>query len=241
MQIVPVLDLMGGRVVRGVGGRRSEYRPVVSRLASSDASLDVARAFRERFGLIQLYLADLDAIAGGEPALGAYGDLKADGFRLWIDAGVRGFEGVHRLADAGADRIVIGLETVAGPSVLAQACTRFGERIIFSLDLKEGKSLGDPAPWATGDPEEIAARAVASGVRRLIVLDLARVGVGAGTGTEELCARLAAAHPGVEVIAGGGVRGPEDLRRLRGCGVRTALVASALHDGWLTRADWEAL
>ena len=76
---------------------------------------------------------------------------------------------------------------------------------------------------------------MALGVRRMIVLDLARVGIGEGTGTEKLCARLTAAHPSLEVIAGGGVRGPEDLRRLTGCGVRTALVASALHDGRLTR------
>ena len=241
MHVIPVLDLMGGRVVRGVGGRRAEYRPVVSRLASSAAPLDVARAFRARFGLTELYLADLDAIAEGEPTFAVYGMLKADGFRLWIDAGVRGVERVRRLAGAGADRIVVGFETVAGPGVLAEACARFGEQIIFSLDLKEGKSLGDAAPWATDEPEEIAARAVACGIRRMIVLDLARVGVGAGTGTAELCARLAAVHPDVEVIAGGGVRGPEDLRRLRACGVRSALVASALHDGRLTRAEWEGL
>ena len=43
------------------------------------------------------------------------------------------------------------------------------------------------------------------------------------------------------MIAGGGVRGPEDLRLLRQCGVGTALIASALHDGRLTRTDWEEL
>jgi phosphoribosylformimino-5-aminoimidazole carboxamide ribotide isomerase len=75
----------------------------------------------------------------------------------------------------------------------------------------------------------------------MIVLDLSRVGVGSGTGTEELCARLGSALPDVELIAGGGIRGPEDLRRLKKCGVGTALAASALHDGRLTRRDWEEL
>ncbi|HKB34931.1 MAG TPA: HisA/HisF-related TIM barrel protein, partial [Gemmataceae bacterium] len=63
------------------------------------------------------------------------------------------------------------------------------------------------------------------------------VGAGSGTGTEELCRWLAEAYPGVEVAAGGGVHGPDDLRRLRTCGVRAVLVASALHDGRLTRTD----
>jgi phosphoribosylformimino-5-aminoimidazole carboxamide ribotide isomerase len=241
MRILPVLDLMGGEAVRGVAGRRSEYRPVVSRLCASSRPADVARAFRTHFGLDELYLADLDAITAGDPALAAYALLQADGFRLWIDAGVRDSNRVHLLAEAGAECVVIGLETAAGPDVLAEACRMLGERVVFSLDLEGGTPLGNAAAWGTTEPEAIAERAVALGVRRLIVLDLTRVGVGDGTGTEDLCARLTAAHPEVEVIAGGGVRGAADLRRLRTCGVRTALVASALHDGRLTKADWEAL
>ena len=75
----------------------------------------------------------------------------------------------------------------------------------------------------------------------MIVLDLARVGVGSGTGTEELCRQLAATYRDVEVIAGGGVRDAADLRRLKEWGVRAALVASALHDGRLSREDLAAL
>ena len=77
-------------------------------------------------------------------------------------------------------------------------------------------------------------------MRGLLVLDLARVGEGAGTGTEELCARLARTFPGVAISAGGGVRGVEDLERLRLCGVEAVLVASALHDGRLGRQDFHS-
>jgi phosphoribosylformimino-5-aminoimidazole carboxamide ribotide isomerase len=240
MRILPVLDLMGGQVVRGVGGRRWEYRPIVSRLCASSDPLDVARAFRTHFGLCDLYLADLDAIGGGDPAFSTYSELISDGFSPWIDAGVREAKRVRRLADAGAERIIVGLET-AGPAVLAEACGAFGDQIVFSLDLKGGEPLGDMAAWGISDAEAIVEKAVAFGVRRLIVLDLAQVGAAGGTGTEELCALLTAAHPGLDVIAGGGVRGPEDLHRLRNCGVGTVLVASALHDGQLTRTDWEGL
>ncbi len=47
--------------------------------------------------------------------------------------------------------------------------------------------------------------------------------------------------PRLDALAGGGVGGLEDLSRLRGCGVGMALVASALHDGRLTRSDCEEL
>jgi phosphoribosylformimino-5-aminoimidazole carboxamide ribotide isomerase len=240
MRIIPVLDLTGGVVVRGVGGRRREYRPVVSRLTRSCAPLDVARAFAEHFGLTELYLADLDAIAGGPPAWATYAALHAGGFRLWVDAGVRGAGDGQALARAGVGTVVVGLETVAGPQALGEVVAAFPERVVFSLDLRDGAPLGDTAGWATADVWSLAGRAVSLGVGRLLVLDLARVGGGAGTGTDALCARLAATYPEVEVSAGGGVRGVADLRRLRASGVRAALVASALHDGALTAADLRA-
>jgi phosphoribosylformimino-5-aminoimidazole carboxamide ribotide isomerase len=239
MRIIPVLDVMGGVVVRGAGGRRREYRPVVSRLTTSCAPLDVARAFAGHFGLGELYLADLDAIGGARPASATYDALQARGFRLWVDAGVRRPEDARELARAGVETVVVGLETVAGPDALGEIVTELEARAVFSLDLRDGTPVGE-ASWGATDAWSIAARAMGLGMRRLLVLDLARVGGGAGTGTDALCARLAAAYPEVEVSAGGGVRGAADLRRLRGCGVRAALVASALHDGALTAADLPA-
>ena len=90
-------------------------------------------------------------------------------------------------------------------------------------------------PLQTWDGSETCPHgtAIAVGVTRLIVLDLARVGGGAGTGTDDLCREIASTYPHVDVIAGGGIAGPADLRRLAAAGVRGALVASALHDGRL--------
>jgi phosphoribosylformimino-5-aminoimidazole carboxamide ribotide isomerase len=233
MRVVGVIDLMGGVVVRGVAGRREDYRPVVSRLSPSAEPAAVAGAFVRDLGLEEVYLADLDAIAGAPPAWEVYAAVRAEGARLWVDAGVRQPERALELAGAGVESVVVGLETVAGLDVLERLAARLGERLVFSLDLRDGRPLGA----LPGQPEQLAAAAVARGVRRLLVLDLARVGVEAGPGTEELCARLTTAHPGVEVAAGGGVRGRADLERLKMAGVSAALVASALHEGRLTRAD----
>jgi phosphoribosylformimino-5-aminoimidazole carboxamide ribotide isomerase len=247
MRLIPVLDVRNGVVVRGVGGRRSEYRPIVSRLTSSTAPLGVARALVDSFHPRELYLADLDAIGGETPAFDVYRGIRELGVRLWVDAGVHDAVAAKRVVDAGCD-VVAGLETVASPEVLGDITALIGaHRLVFSLDLRDGVPLrewpgcGGRTPILPGDagqdrnpvttPEAIAGAAVARGVMRLIVLDLARVGVGAGTGTEELCRKIASTYPHVEVIAGGGVAGPDDLKRLEACGVRGVLVASALHDG----------
>ena len=95
MVILPVLDVMGGRVVRGVAGRRERYRPVVSTLTASSEPSAVAAAFACTFGFNELYVADLDAIGGAAPARDLYARLRADGFRLWVDAGVRQAQHAH--------------------------------------------------------------------------------------------------------------------------------------------------
>jgi phosphoribosylformimino-5-aminoimidazole carboxamide ribotide isomerase len=241
VRILPVLDVMRGEVVRGVGGRRQEYRPLVGRLTASSRPLDVAEALASHFACRELYVADLDAILGGEPSWPLFAALHRQGFRLWVDAGVRRRTCAARLADAGIDSIVAGLETLASPDELAAMLRTLGARIVFSLDLRQGAPLSASAAWPQRDADALAAHSIQLGVRRLLVLDLAYVGCDGGTGTEDLCSRLSTAYPQLALAAGGGVRQRGDLDRLRDCGVQTVLVASALHDGRLTRADWEQL
>jgi phosphoribosylformimino-5-aminoimidazole carboxamide ribotide isomerase len=241
MNILPVLDLMQGQIVRGIAGRREEYRPIVSKLVASAEPRAVALALREQFGFGEFYLADLDAIRGRLPDLETYQQLQDAGMRLWIDAGLRTHKDrtLKMLIVANVAGIVVGLESIETPEELRRILARVGaDRVIFSLDLHAGRPLGHAEAWQTDDPFTIADRAIRQmGVRRMIVLDLVRVGVGLGIGTEELCARLKRAFPEVELIAGGGVTSAEEVRRIGASGVDRVLIASALHDGRITRAD----
>lgn len=247
MRVIPVLDLKAGQVVRGIAGRRDEYRPIESKLVTSAAPVVVARALLEQFGCDTFYVADLDAIAGATPAWGIYEQLAALGVALWVDAGLSSSAAVTEMAQLRGDGralagIVAGLESLPALDCLTEWLDIAGsDRLIFSVDLKEGRPI-------VRDPElheqtgiEIALAARARGVRRLIVLDLARVGMGAGTGTEDGCRAIRAVDPWIEIVAGGGVRGAGDLRALAAAGCDAALVASALHDGRLTRADLATL
>lgn len=243
VRIIPVIDLMGGVVVRGVGGRRSEYRPIKSRICLSAEPTAVARALVEQFGLSELYIADLNAIDGAEPAWDEYERIASCGVRLLVDAGIAD---VRRAADLSSFRtedqpiagVIAGLESASSPRLLKELATTVGpDRLIFSLDLKCGQPLTSAMAWRGMTPGAIADTAIDAGVRRLIVLDLADVGVGGGVGTLELCRDVRSAHPDCELIAGGGVRGPEDIERMAAAGCNAALVASALHDGRFAPAD----
>jgi phosphoribosylformimino-5-aminoimidazole carboxamide ribotide isomerase len=238
MPILPVIDLLHGEVVRGIAGRREEYRPIRSCLTDSTRPLEVAEAFRKTFGFTELYLADLDAILDAEPAFEQYAALRERGFHLWLDAGVRQLKDANRLADAGIETIVLGLETLHEPREFIRILREHGpERVVFSLDMKEGKPLAGSDGWPANDALELAKWIIHMGGRRLLLLDLAHVGGSDGPGTERLCEVLAKSDPHVEISTGGGIRGIDDVRRLEKVGVKSVLVASALHDGRITADD----
>jgi phosphoribosylformimino-5-aminoimidazole carboxamide ribotide isomerase len=231
MKIIPVLDIRGSIVVHGVGGRRAQYRPIRSTLTSSVQPLDVARAFRDHFGFDELYLADLDAIAGGPPALPVCAALLNESFRLWVDAGV-GTRGstIDELGEAGVQTTIAGLESLGGIEELNELLERHNPmHLVFSLDLKGGQSLAG-ATWRMRDPWSIAGQVIAAGVRRVLVLDLAAVGSGRVL-TAEWCKRLRQSFPDLEISTGGGIRCADDVTRMQEIGVNCVLVASALHSG----------
>ena len=152
---------------------------------------------------------------------------------LWLDAGVRDRSDVGPLISSGVGTVVLGLETLKGPGPLSVISREFDrDRIAFSLDLREGRPLvPTTAAWGSNDPRRVAEAVLQSGIRRLIVLDLARVGMGQGLGTLPLLSAIRADHPMIDLVAGGGVSGVGDLHDLGAVGASAVLVGSALHDG----------
>jgi phosphoribosylformimino-5-aminoimidazole carboxamide ribotide isomerase len=243
VQIIPVIDLLGGVVVRGVAGRRSEYRPIVSQIAADSRPETVARAFVEQFGFKTAYVADLDAIGGRAPNVEAWKEIGEAGLELLLDAGAGTASdclAIHRQLTGRTltAQIVVGLESLKNPDHERWFETRAKcQAFTFSLDLRAGKPIHRVKEWENRTAVEIARSVHARGYTTIIVLDVADVGVGGGTRTLALCKQLMdELHP-VRVIAGGGVRGIEDLELLAEVRVSGVLVASALHDGRLTRED----
>jgi phosphoribosylformimino-5-aminoimidazole carboxamide ribotide isomerase len=244
MRVIPVIDLLNGVVVRGVAGRREAYRPIESQIAADSEPATIARAFADDFGFDTAYVADLEAIQHGCLSIDAWQQIAGAGLKLWLDAGVGKSASAQRIArvldQAKMDaRLVVGLESVESADELAAIRAACSSRLpIFSLDLMAGQPLTRIADWKNISPLELAHIAIAAGYRDLILLDLADVGTNAGTRTLELCRAIRAiGDPQMNLIAGGGVRSPADLRDLQSAGCDAALMASALHDKRLTPAD----
>jgi phosphoribosylformimino-5-aminoimidazole carboxamide ribotide isomerase len=243
MRVIPVIDLKNGLVVRGVAGRRKEYRPIESRIAADARPATVARAFVREFGFNTAYVADLDAIVHGRPDVTAWQQVAAAGMRLWLDAGIGTSQAARRtmglVAQARIEAdLVVGLESLESEAefiAITEVCA--GRPPIFSLDMQSGRLLVRNPAWRNLSPVDLVLLAKSAGVRDVLVLDLADVGTSAGTRTLDLCRQIRPVADGQRLIAGGGVRGLEDLRAMADAGVGAALVASALHDGRLTSEE----
>lgn len=220
MRVIGVVDLRDGRAVRAHAGQRDRYQPI------GDA-VDLARQYVEQYTLTELYVADLDAIERGRPASGVIRQIADLGAPLWLDAGVSSLDRAQHALDLGAMHVVVGLETLQSFDALHAICAGIGGgHVAFSLDLRGGEPIaGHDIPRET--PERLAALAADAGAGSVIVIDLARVGTRAGLDFE-LIARVREAAPGLTLLAGGGVRGAEDLETLAAAGCDGALVATAL-------------
>ena len=241
MNLIPVIDLMQGRVVRAVSGNRHAYQPIISKLCDSSDPLTVAKILCAHCATRQLYVADLDALLG-QPAQAAL--LRTllqvlPELELWLDAGFAGAAAADALrADLGtaAERVVpvFGSESLVSRGELERCFARSGRSsrsgpaasndAVLSLDRRDGQRLDAAGCWDASQwwPQ------------RVIVMTLERVGANAGPDLDTLRG-VQLESPATFIVGAGGVRDERDLAQAADAGAGAWLVASALHDARLPR------
>ncbi len=237
----PSIDLRGGRVVRLL---RGEWDAVTTFDADP---VEVARTF-EREGADGLHVVDLDAAFGkGTNREEILRVREAVGLPMQAGGGLRTPAAVEDFLErvSGA-RAVVGslpfLDRSAFTHLLrksSSSSSRLASRIVVALDCKGGRPTvrGWTEDAGAGDAASVARDLAALGVTALLVTDVACDGAMEGPNLG-LLAAVRAAFPG-EILASGGMRGPQDLgpvdRALAG-GRRGAIFGRALHAGATTVA-----
>ena len=229
-EIIPVIDLQGGAVVHARLGARRAYKPIETPLCDGSAPLAVVEGLLSLHAFRTLYIADLDAIAGRQGHSVVLREINAafPQLALWLDNGAADASCARAALAGGVDALVLGSETQR--DALLVAGYRDNPRVVLSLDFRGDEFQGsvellqEPKVWP----------------QRVIAMTLAKVGSGAGPDFARLASVKAAAGTRA-VYAAGGLRHLADARALRQAGIAGALVATALHNGRLSRHDLAAL
>jgi len=226
-EVIPALDLLGGRVVRLVEGRydRVTEFPV--------DPLEAARGFAEA-GARWLHLVDLDAARSGiTPAAHAAvleRLVEQSGMRLQVGGGVRSADHVERLLGAGVARVMVG-SLAAEPRLVGRLAAATGA-VAAAVDVLGGRVR--VAGWTRDGgvaAGELVRRLVDAGVRDLLVTAIDRDGTGTGPDLA-LIGEMREHVPGV-LIAAGGVAGEDGVAAAVRAGADAVVLGRAVHDGSL--------
>ncbi len=237
MKIIPVIDLLNGKVVHAVRGEREKYMPVKSILAEGSDPEEIANALIKVTGSNQLYIADLDAILKTGGNSGLFPIFKSHGISLMVDTGVSDAGSALTLKRAGVDRIIIGTETISDIDQLSEIIWQIDpDELVLSIDVKKGMVLSKADGLKGVDPVRAIEMFTGRGLNSFIILALDLVGSGGGPDTG-LISQVRKEFPSHTIISGGGVRSPSHLSQLKNAGADGVLIATALHMGWIKRDD----
>lgn len=230
--IIPALDLIGGRVVRlKQGDYARETRYAID-------PVEQARKYRDA-GARRLHVVDLDgARAGRLDNLRSIEALAGLDLEVQAGGGVRDESDLQRLFDAGVQRVVVGSVAIREVDRVIGWIADYGaERIVIALDTRfnDGNWTLSASGWTEAAHltlDELAPRYARAGARHLLCTDIARDGMLSGPNLE-LYAHLSVIAPSLAVQASGGVRDVADVSALRSAAVAGVILGRSLLEGHL--------
>jgi phosphoribosylformimino-5-aminoimidazole carboxamide ribotide isomerase len=246
MKIIPVMDLLDRFVVLGKAGKRNEYRPIENSVVTKSAiPLEVAEDFKNNFELNTFYIADLNLIQKTEnmninkEEISKIVNTKS--FSLMVDGGCSNIADVSNILDLGIDQAIIGTETLASISDLETIVDNFNsQKIILSIDLMGGKLLTTNDKLKRYTLVDLVEIVDSLSLYAMIILDLQKVGSQSGPMNTSL-ETIIKKNPTTNIITGGGVRNVDDLITLQENHISGALIATAFHNGNITKKDLDLL
>ena len=210
------------RLVQGDYSRETVY---------SDNPLDMALKWQS-MGAPRLHVVDLDGAASGEMInFNVISQIaQAATVPVQLGGGIRDIASIKKLLQCGIDRIVLGTAAVENPALVRQACDKYAESIIVSLDAKNGMMAVRGWQEDTDVPVLLFAKQLmALGVQRFVFTDIARDGTLTEPNFTALYELIQAIR--APVIASGGIASISHLKILKLIGASGAILGKSIYTG----------
>ncbi len=237
-RVIPCLDVIGGRVVKGVNfiDLRDEGDPVelASRYAAEGADeitfLDIGAAPEHRTTMLDVVRRTASAVF----------------VPLTVGGGIRTPDDMKAALRAGADKVSVNTAAVRDPSLLEACSRRFGRQcVVLALDARRMNDGRFGTAWEvvvvggrerTGiDAVEWARQGVDRGAGEILLTSMDRDGTQDGYDLDLISVITEAVE--VPVIASGGAGSPADFVSAISAGAEAVLAASLFHRELMTIAD----
>jgi phosphoribosylformimino-5-aminoimidazole carboxamide ribotide isomerase len=225
MEIIPAIDLRRGRCVRLYQGDYNQ-ETVFSR-----DPIEVAQRWQS-LGAKRLHIVDLDGAARGEFCHAALVEemVRTVDIPLQLGGGLRRLELVEQVLQFGVGWAILGTAATEDEALIAEACRRFGERVIVSVDARGGYVATHGWRERTRFDAAALVKSMADlGIKLFIYTDIARDGTLTGPNFRAISELIE--KTSLPIIAAGGISTVEHIKRLSELGVEGAIVGKALYTG----------
>lgn len=197
----------------------------------SDDPVDTALKWQS-WGAPRLHIVDLDGAATGELCnLDAIKQIASAALiPVQLGGGIRRLDVIEAVLKAGIDRVILGTAAVEDRRLVAEACRRYGDSIIVSIDARDGYVAvhgwqQQTELWAV----EFAQSMVALGVKRFIYTDISRDGTLTEPNFTAIFELIYTVN--LPIIAAGGISTLSHLMILKQLGAEGAIIGTALYTG----------
>ena len=201
--------------------------------------VETAKNF-EHQGAKYLHVVDLNGAFAGEPVNDKIIHKIAENvsLKIQVGGGIRTMERITELLDLGIERVILGTSAYKNPQLVAEAVSRYGERIVAGIDALDGWVAVQGWAESTEMRAVDLAKAMKNvGIKHVVFTDIARDGMLRGPNIESTV--QLAQETGLQVIASGGIATLDDIRRLqeealKGISIEGAITGKALYSGAFT-------
>ncbi len=231
MQLIPAIDLMGGKIVRLTKGKAETAKTYEAQFGTP---VQAAKRWRDE-GAGKLHIIDLDAaFTIGDNRVVITEVAKSIGLPIQVGGGIRSYEVAEQLFQTGITQVILGSLAFSDPSVIGKIQKKFGnESVIVALDNVAGRVMVEGWQTATAMTVDDALQKYTDlGVHRFLITSIAQDGMLNGPDLQTLSS--AVQYPSAKIIAAGGIGTIGDLAALKDIGVEGAVIGKALYEGRFT-------
>jgi phosphoribosylformimino-5-aminoimidazole carboxamide ribonucleotide (ProFAR) isomerase len=222
-EVIPAVDVFGGRLARLSDGGVQFVE------AFGGDPIAAARTFADA-GARWIHVVDMDLALDGEfRNLAVVAGIVDLGVSVQASGGIAGHTEVERALAAGSGRVVLGSSALSDRPAAEALLARHRDALAVGIEADRDTirtrarrevllSLPETMAWLAGID-----------VARYVHISVGRVGGLEGPDLDAIRTLIQATRR--PVVASGGIRGPEDLRRIASIGAQGAILGRALYEG----------